>query len=363
MNGVGVVFVDEELPDSYADCRVGDAILQFCDDIKPKPVRWLWHNRIALGKITMLAGDPGLGKSFVTLDWAARVSRNLPWPDGSPGTRGSAVLLSAEDDPADTVVPRLNTAGATLANLAVLRAVVRFDGKQHSFSLEQDIERLEHAIKGVAECRLVVIDPITAYCGATDSHKNAEIRSLLTPLAELAAKHRVAVVCVSHLNKGQGAAIYRTMGSLAFVAAARAAYVVAKDKNDPKRRLFMPIKNNLGDDTNGLAYRIVDGRIEWEPDLVNMTADEALGDEQSGKRSGPKVNEDLEYAKDWLLNQVFKDQTSIPSKEVEEWAEAEMISKRQLNRAKKELGVTSKRQASIWHWSLELSPVSPTSRP
>ncbi len=358
MNGTGVIRVVQDLPDTYADCREGDAILQYFDDVPQKEVRWLWHNRIALGKLTMIAGDPGLGKSFITLDWAARISRNLPWPDGAPGIRGSVIILSAEDDNSDTIKPRLIAAGANVSNIASLRAVMRFD-EEHQFSLERDLPALEDAIEAVPECRMIVIDPITAYCGSTDSHKNAEIRSLLAPLAELASRHRVAIVCVSHLNKGQGSAIYRTMGSLAFVAAARAAYVVAKDRHDPQRRLFLPIKNNLGDDVTGFAYRLVDGRVEWEEGLISVTADDAL-DRDDNRPKGPKVNDDLERAKSWLRDQVFEGKTAVPASEVEEWAKGEGVSAWHLQRAKKDLGIESKRQGGVWHWTIQESGDTPT---
>ena len=130
------------------------------------------------------------------------------------------------------------------------------------------------------ECRLVTIDPVSAYLGGTDSHNNADIRALLAPLAAMASRHKVAVVAVTHLNKAQQAnALYRASGSLAFVAAARAAYSVTKDPDDPDRRLILPLKNNLGDDKTGFAYRIVEADngapvLQWEDELVEMTLED-----------------------------------------------------------------------------------------
>ncbi len=294
--------VPPDAPDTGLE-RAGRAVIVRLSDVEPESVEWLWPGRIALGKLTLVAGDPGLGKSFLTLDMAARVSTGAGWPD-SPGQRtdpGGVVLLSAEDALGDTIRPRLDAAGADVSRIVALEAIrsvgdVRGGGREsaRAFDLSRDLPTLEEAIRSVGDCRLVVIDPVTAYLGGVDSHKNADIRGLLAPLGALAERHRVAVVAVTHLNKASGGpAIYRAMGSLAFAAAARAAWAVTKDEPDPRRRLFVPIKNNIAPDTGGLAYRIeplgVDGCpvVAWEPGPVNVSADDALAggrDEESQVR-------------------------------------------------------------------------------
>jgi hypothetical protein len=259
-------------------------------EVEPEPVRWLWPGRIALGKLTLLCGDPGLGKSFVTLDLAARVSSGKCWPDLPllPNPPGGVVLLSAEDDLADTIRPRLDAAGANPSRVTAIQAVRRTlltgQTREDYFDLTEDLPALETAIGVTLDCRLVVIDPLTAYLGKTDSHKNAEVRAVLAKLFELAARRNVAVLAVTHLNKAGGLpAIYRTMGSLAFVAAARAVWAVVRDENDEtgRRRLFVPVKNNLGADESGLAYSLEStgdvARVAWESTPVEMRADDALG--------------------------------------------------------------------------------------
>lgn len=147
--------------------------------------------------------------------------------------------------------------------------------------------RLEELMVSLPDCRLLVIDPVSAYLDGTESHNNADIRGLLAPLADFAARHDVAVVLIQHLNKSSGSsAMYRSMGSIAFVAAARAAYVVTKDQANPDRRLVMPVKNNLAKDSTGLAYSVLTAEngapvIEWEKDAVTMTADEALAQNET----------------------------------------------------------------------------------
>ena len=203
------------------------------------------------------------------------------------------VFRSAEDDPEDTIRPRLEAAGADLSRVFILDAVLegyRADGGEirRAFNLKTDLARLGTMLDEIGGAALIVIDPITAYLGDADSHKNAEIRALLAPLSDLAAKHSAAVVCVSHLNKaGGGEALMRVTGSLAFVAA-RAAFIVTKDQENEARRLFLPAKNNIGKDQTGLAFAVQSaevrgpaGSIEtshvvWESEAIAMTADDAM---------------------------------------------------------------------------------------
>ena len=163
--------------------------------------------------------------------------------------RGSVILLTAEDDAADTVRLRLDAMGADVSRIHLLEAVQipveDKDGKttihKRTFCLQLDVAALMHAPPLIPDCRLISIDPLSAYLGKTDAHKNADVRGVLTPLIELAQERRIAVLGIDHLNKrGTGPAIYRSMGSLAFVAAARAVWAVVRDKTDPTRRLSCP---------------------------------------------------------------------------------------------------------------------------
>lgn len=255
--------------------------------VQPQPIRWLWQGRIARGKVTLVAGNPGLGKSQFTAYLAARVTKGGPWPvrEGrSP--MGSVIMLSAEDDIADTIRPRLEAAGADIERVHVLTAVRDADAVR-SFNLGRDLAHLEKALQQLGDVVLIIIDPITAYMAGTDSHKNSDVRALLAPLAEMASRHGAAIVVISHLNKGGGAgdAMGRITGSIAFSAAARAAFLIQKDPEDGNRRLFLPMKNNLGVDDLGLAFCIIEKEtsgnirapvIEWEDERVTITADEAL---------------------------------------------------------------------------------------
>jgi len=267
------------------------AVMRCAADIQPEPVRWLWPGRFPLGKLSVVVGDPGLGKSLLTLDIAARVSAGRPWPDGGVCEVGSAILLSAEDDASDTVRPRLDAAGANVLRVHLLEAVraVTADGKvvETTFNLEQDSFAIADALTRISNVRLVVIDPISAYLGGVDSHSNAEVRGVLAPLAALAAKHGAAILAVSHLRKSPGAALHRAIGSVAFAAAARSVWAVAQDPDAPARRLMLPVKQNLAPDNGGLAYQIEApngaARISWQPGTVAARADEVLGGFETGE--------------------------------------------------------------------------------
>lgn len=326
-------------------------IVRLCD-VKPEAVRWLWPGRVALGKLTIIAGDPGLGKSYLSCDLSARISTGREWPDDvlSSAPMGGVVILNCEDDLADTIRPRLDAHGADVSKIIALPGVHDpLNDCERPFDLSRDLPALEQAILAIENCRLVVIDPITAYLGArTDSHNASDVRALLAPLSMLAAKHGVAVVGVSHLNKGTGAAMYRTMGSLAFVAAARAVWCVTKDKENPLRRLFLPVKNNLGNDLTGLAYSIVNEVLTWESAPVNVSADDALTRDGDESPAG-----ELAEAIAWLENELTPG-VSVPSRTILDDAKEHGIAEKRLRKAAKRIGVVIYKRGfkNGWTWTL-----------
>jgi hypothetical protein len=319
---------------------------------------WLWPGRIPLGKLTLLAGDPGLGKSLVTLDIAARVSTGRPWPDCPlmPQPVGEVLLFNSEDGLEDTTAPRLDKAGADDTKIIAVEGVEVFAGGDKPtrvyFSLEHHLPQLEEALAEWPDVRLIVIDPISAYCGQTDSHKNAEVRALLAPLADLAGRSHAAIVAVTHLNKTGGPkAVYRAMGSLAFAAASRAVWAVVQNPDDRHRRLFLPAKLNLAHDPLGLAYRVEDGRIAWEPDPVAMHADDAFRAEAAGPIKADRPSQ-RDEAEGWLRE--FLAAGPRPSKEVSEYGQEAGFTLITLRRAFKAMGgkPTKGDFAGGWQWAL-----------
>jgi len=323
-------------------------------EVEREQLDWLWPGRIPLGKLTLLAGDPGLGKSFVTLDLAARVSRGAPWPDLPllKQTPADVLLFNAEDDLADTIAPRLDKAEADSNNIVAFEGV-SVGGKRRHFSLEVDLPRLIEVLAENPNTRLIVIDPISAYTGKVDSHKNTEVRGLLAPLADLASAHRIAIVAVTHLSKsGGGKAVYRAMGSLAFAAASRAVWAIVKDSDDPQRRMFLPAKLNLAQDPDGLAYRIIDGRVQWDVDPVRMHADDAFAEEMRAANGGKRRGSEGREAAEWLRKELASGPK--PASEVIELGEQYAFSKRTLQRALKTIDGERTKNGfdGPWMWSL-----------
>lgn len=313
-------------------------------DIRPRLLEWLWLERIPLGKVSLLMGDPKLGKSLVTLDWAARVSAGRAWPDrlNEENAPGRVLLLSAEDDPEDTIVPRLMAANANLRKIEIVRGVRRFDqpGEQF-FKLDADLSLLEKKLTAQPDTRLVIIDPVTAYLGRADSHKNAEVRALLAPLSGLAAQYRVAIVIVTHLNKNAGGnALYRAMGSLGFVATARAVWLIVKDAENPEQRLMLSAGGNLAAEPTGLAYTIVkayDGPVvSWEAEPVTTSAQEALAEtHDDGEQTARAEAADF-------LRELLKD-GPVPAQEVFRHTKEAGFANRTVIRAKADLQVKTHR--------------------
>lgn len=338
-----------------------EAIVHRLSEVKSEQLEWFWPGRIPLGKLTLLAGDPGLGKSFVTCDMAARVSCGAVWPDDSTQrqTAGSVVMFNCEDGLRDTIRPRLERAGADLSKIIAIEGVTAFDPasketRQRGFSLASDLPRLAEEVAKLVDCRLVVIDPVSAYLGEADSHKNAEVRALLAPLAELAEKHRLAVVMVNHLSKSAGTkAIYRAMGSLGFVAAARAVWHFAKDPDNEQRRLILPAKMNLAPDPTGLAYRIEEGGVRWEADPVLMSADDLVAREAQAQTNakGTRRTEEVQWLRDLLAN------GPVPSKQVLADGSEHGFSPKMLRSAFQNIGGKPTKSAmnGPWMWALPAS--------
>jgi hypothetical protein len=261
--------------------------------------RWLWPGRIALDSLCVIAGDPGLGKSVLTLDIAAHASRGAPWPDESgfaPVT--SVLLMSAEDDFVNTIRPRLVAAGADLSRVIALKGIVegRENAPSRMLDISQDLEALQDSIEAVPPPRLLVIDPISAYLGAVSENANAEVRSLLRPLAEMAASTETAIVLVSHLRKAKGSSLYRIIGSIAFAAVARSALVVQRVKDIGKQeRRLVPVKCNLEVTRTALRFRVEKHPDYPQPQIVWGTEeshdDVALPQEPMGRPNALTPNE------------------------------------------------------------------------
>jgi len=243
-------------------------------EVETQQIDWLWQRRVPLGKITLLDGDPGIGKSLLAITIAACISTGRPMPDGTPGRQGSIILITSEDSAEDIIKPRMEAAGGDPSRVVLLNAVLSFDVKRlfmydRPFSLSRDLKDLEVGIRR-HNAILVVIDPLMAVLGRNiDSSRDQDVREVFTPLAQIAERTGCAILIIRHLNKGNSAnSLYRGAGSIGIIAAARIGLLVAHDPGDEQKRVFATIKNNLSKVATNLTFQIVENErgvpyIQW----------------------------------------------------------------------------------------------------
>jgi hypothetical protein len=339
-----------------------DPVLICMADVEPRETEWLWHGRIPMSRITLLAGPGGLGKSFVSLDLAARVSTGAMFPDGAEAPLGSVILISCEDDPNETIRPRLDAHRADVRRIHLLSGVKvpdeNGDPIEVMFTL-QDVAALRATLERVPDCKLIVIDPIGSFLGPrVDSHKDNEVRGVLAPVAKLAAEYGAAVLVVAHTRKSAGfTADEQVLGSRAFTGLARAVWHVIQDQENEDRRLVLPGKANLSGRSPGLAYAIggVPARLSWEDQGVNMTADAAMAAVQESRRGRPGPTPvECSAAQEWLSDTLARG-PRLAKDVKDEWANGFDGSPATLKRAKKLLGVESFRPdiPGEWWWRLK----------
>jgi hypothetical protein len=336
-------------------------------DYEIEEIVWLWPERFALGKFGIICGLPDEGKGLLFADMAARVTRIGEWPceEGS-APLGRVVLLTAEDAPADTVVPRLIAAGADLDRVEIVN-MVRENRQDRMFSLITDLTLLRRKIVELGDVKLVQIDPVTAYLGfgKVDSFRTTDVRAVLGPLVDLADELKVAIVGIMHFNKKVDVtnALLRISDSLAFGATARHVFAVVDDA-DNDRKLLVKGKNNLArHNLPALAFsfaveKVGVSRISGKPidaphvvwlEHVDVTATEAM--RAANESRSPAARD----AAKKFLSDLLAAGKPVPKPEIDEAAEANGISPRTLRRAKDELHVIADRikgRKKGWTWRL-----------
>jgi len=304
-------------------------------------VRWLWPGKFPIGKLSLVVGDPGRGKSLLSLDLATRLSLGAPWPDGQRNTHppSCTLLLSAEDDVGDTIRPRLEAMGADVRYVRSMRGL--FDaGFYKGFQLPRDLPTLEKAVTDTPDVRLVVIDPLMAFLATGTANSNSALRALLATLQEMAERLGFAVLALSHLTKATGASpIYRAMGSLALVAASRAVWTLWPDQDEPERTFFVPLKCNLSAALHAHAYRIAPSTLNpkqpvlfWEPEPIHMAL-------ISTSTANPMPRLRDQQCVTWLRG--LLENGPVPTRDVEKAAGEEGFGYHILRRAKRILSVTT----------------------
>ena len=339
-------------------------VLTCGSDLTPEPVQWLWPNWLALGKLHVLAGAPGQGKTTIAMAMAATVTIGGRWPDGKKCEAGNVLIWSGEDDPADTLLPRLLAAGGDRSKVFFVSGA-QIAGEVEPFDPARDMGHLQAAVQKIGGIKMLIVDPVVSAVTG-DSHKNTEVRRALQPLVDLAAACQCALLGITHFAKGgQGSdPSQRVIGSVAFTAVARVVLVAAKVKSEDgeeNTRILARSKSNIGPDDGGFQYHLEQvpvtefpgieaARIAWGK-AVEGSASELLTDPNEGNTAdGEEENSARDSAEDFL-KELLKDGPS-PTKHVETEAKAAGIAWRTVRRASDTLQVKKQKSNGGWYWSL-----------
>ena len=291
-------------------------------DIVSQTVEWLWYPFVPYGKLTIVQGDPGDGKTTFVLNIAAKLSNGESLDKDMKLTEPLNIIYQI--------------AGANCERILVI------DEKEKSLSMVD--ERLEEALKET-KARMLILDPIQAYLGnGMDMNRANEAREMTKKLGVLAEKYQCAIILIGHMNKAtSNKAVYRGIGSIDFFAVARSVLLIGRIEGEPNKRAVVQIKNNLAPFGHSKAFELSECGFQWIGDY-EITAEEVLGG------IPPKTNK-LEQAKR-LLRKLAETNTLMQSNEIFEIAQEQQISKRTLENAKKELGIRAKKKNQLWYWEL-----------
>lgn len=316
------------------------------EQVEVEKIDWLLYPFIPFGKVTIVQGDPGEGKTTMVLQIIAKLTKGeavLPSGSDEPALEEKTMDLepvnviyqTAEDGLGDTIKPRLLSAGADCSRVMVI------DDNDKALTMMD--ARLEEAIIKT-KARLVVLDPIQGFLGAAvDMHRANEIRPLMKRVAVLAEKYHCAIILIGHMNKNSnGKSSYRGLGSIDFQAAARSVLIVGRIKDEPEIRVVCHVKSSLAPEGKSIAFRLdKDTGFEWIGEY-DISADDLL----SGDNRGQKIHEAKEFLKEILVS------GSVAQTKVAEEAESRGIKKKTLWNAKKELEIESVKIGNQWFWML-----------
>ena len=305
------------------------------EDIKCENVEWLWYPFVPYGKITIIQGDPGEGKTTLVLQMIAKLTKGESIINGETKESINVIYQTAEDGLSDTIKPRLVAANADCSKVLVI------DDKETPLTM-LDV-RLEKAIAETG-ARLVVLDPIQGFLGAdVDMHRANEIRPVMKHIAEIAEKYRCAIILVGHMNKNSnGKSSYRGLGSIDFQAAARSVLIVGRVKGEPEVRVVCHVKSSLAPEGKSIAFRLdKEEGFQWIGEY-DVSVDDLLAADNRGQ----KVREAKEFLKEILKS------GSMTQKEISEEAENHGIKNKTLWNAKSDLKVESVKIGNQWFWML-----------
>lgn len=327
----------------------GKLTLRKAADIKAEPIDWLWEGVLVKGAISILGGDPGLGKSQASLSIASIISNGDYWPGSKQRAEvGNVIILSMEDSAEHVIVPRLQACDANRDRIHIITTVD--DSKQ--FNLQADIPKLRDAVEELGSVKLIIIDPITAYLGKSDVNNSGDVRSITNGLAALAQAYDTSILMLHHLNKGKDQpAAYRMQGSIAWTGAARTTFVIDRDSQDHDLRTMAPAKNNYAQDNTAFKFTVRSAEVGdgiktsfvvWENGSHTNTADRVLAEKLEG---GDVFNETVEFVNELMKN------GRVESMVANKAAKDMHISESTLKRVKRKLGIVGVTDDYVtWYW-------------
>lgn len=356
----------EEEVQAIIDERAPKAVSRKLSEIERETVTWLWPNFLPDRKLTILDGMPGVGKSTLTSEIAARISSGKGFPDGKSITPKGVVFIAVEDGVADTIKPRVLAAGGDEEHAHFIH--IEQNGNEVTPDLEVHLPAIRKAIEAIGNVGLLVIDPIMALLGnSVDSYRDQDVRKVTTPLGRLAEELNLAILIVRHPNKSSTSnALLRGGGSMAFIGAARVGWVVGKNPDNPDIRVLAISKSNIGTMSESLEFQLVNdatyecARVEWLGSS-KFTADSLYESQNLEEKSAS------EEAKEWL--EEFLSQGGMDRATIKREAQKLGISEKSLRLAREKLGITPKRQGSgtshtsLWALPPSLVPHSTTYAP
>ena len=338
---------------------IGEVELVRADQVKPARIDWVWPGWLAAGKLHLIAGSPGTGKTTISLSIAAAITNAGVLPCGWQSPGGSVLMWTGEDDLADSVVPRFQACGGRRERLHFVKGTRGLGGKTYPFDPAEDMAGLIDTAKKIKDLKLLILDPVVSAV-AGDSHKNTETRRALQPLVDFAAAAGAAVLGITHFSKGTAGRdpVERVTGSLAFTAVARLLMVTAKPKEEGERWRLVRAKSNIGPDGGGFEYELFQVSLEdgiqgqgvmWG-EVLEGAAQALLAEVESPaeSRSAPL----LEAAKDWL--QRFLGNGSSAQAAVEQFAAEKGHKWATVRRAAKDMGVIKEKSGlkGPWMWRM-----------
>lgn len=345
------------------ESRAPKAVVRKLSDIQLEKVDWIWPNFLPDRKITIVDGMPGVGKSTLTSEIAARITTGAAFPNGDSRKPRDVVFIAVEDGVADTIKPRVAAAGGNEEHAHFIH--IEQEGNEITPDLERHLDCIRVAIKEIGNVGLLIIDPIMALLGTSvDSYRDQDVRKVTTPLARLAEELNLAVLIVRHPNKGStNNALLRGGGSMAFIGSARVGWVIGKHPDNPEIRVLAISKSNIGTMDESLEFQLSNdetyncARIEWLGSS-KLTADNLYEDQNSEEKSL------TDEAMEWLTEFLAEGGMDHPT--IKREAAKYGITDKSLRRAREKLKIETKRQGqgtshtSLWVLPPSLKPYTPT---